>query len=58
MPTEQAGSNSALTETATKAIDAAREELFGIALDIHAHPALNRSEERRVGKECRARWSP
>ena len=34
MPTEQAGSNSALTETATKAIDAAREELFGIALDI------------------------
>ncbi len=21
-------------------------------------PALNRSEERRVGKECRSRWSP
>ena len=44
MPTEQAGSNSALTETATKAIDAAREELFGIALDIHAHPELNYQE--------------
>ena len=44
MPTEQAGSNSALTETATRAIDAAREELFGIALDIHAHPELNYQE--------------
>ena len=44
MPTEQVGSNSALTETATKAIDAAREELFGIALDIHAHPELNYQE--------------
>src|ERR1051326_9142758 len=22
------------------------------------HPALKRSEERRVGKECRSRWSP
>jgi len=44
MPTEQAGSNSALNETATKAIDAAREELFGIALDIHAHPELNYQE--------------
>ena len=44
MPPEQAGSNNALTETATKAIDAAREELFGIALDIHAHPELNYQE--------------
>jgi amidohydrolase len=44
MPTEQAGSNNALTETATKAIDAAREELFGIALDIHSHPELNYQE--------------
>ena len=44
MPPEQAGSNSALTETATKAIDAAREELFGIALDIHAHTELNYQE--------------
>ena len=22
------------------------------------HPVLRRSEERRVGKECRSRWSP
>ena len=41
MPPERAGSNSSITETATKAIDAAREELVGIALDIHAHPGLN-----------------
>ena len=28
-------------------------------LDIRSlNPALNRSEERRVGKECRSRWSP
>ena len=26
--------------------------------DSSAHPALTRSEERRVGTECRSRWSP
>ena len=25
---------------------------------IRIHPFANRSEERRVGKECRSRWSP
>ena len=25
---------------------------------VLAGPALTRSEERRVGKECRSRWSP
>ena len=25
---------------------------------VHFHQAVNRSEERRVGKECRSRWSP
>ena len=25
---------------------------------IHFHPGIVRSEERRVGKECRSRWSP
>ena len=24
----------------------------------HAWPSMCRSEERRVGKECRSRWSP
>src|SRR5574344_2241171 len=30
---------------------------FHLALD-HPDPAADRSEERRVGKECRSRWSP
>ena len=25
---------------------------------IISHPDAGRSEERRVGKECRSRWSP
>ena len=33
------------------------------ALEVHpqgcpAHQSVKRSEERRVGKECRSRWSP
>ena len=27
-------------------------------LDMFPYPSGNRSEERRVGKECRSRWSP
>src|SRR3989454_7445100 len=30
------------------------EEVLG----LHARPLERRSEERRVGKECRSRWSP
>ena len=26
--------------------------------EFHAFETLTRSEERRVGKECRSRWSP
>src|SRR5688572_31154786 len=26
--------------------------------DFHRRPDAHRSEERRVGKECRSRWSP
>ena len=29
-----------------------------VAVDDHLCPAPVRSEERRVGKECRSRWSP
>src|SRR3712207_2841907 len=29
-----------------------------VAVKPHAGPVLHRSEERRVGKECRSRWSP
>ena len=28
------------------------------ALDVHVDNGHGRSEERRVGKECRSRWSP
>ena len=27
-------------------------------VDVCLQPSLDRSEERRVGKECRSRWSP
>ena len=29
-----------------------------LAHKLHPLPAKDRSEERRVGKECRSRWSP
>src|SRR3712207_8634795 len=29
-----------------------------LALDVPDEPLAARSEERRVGKECRSRWSP
>ena len=35
---------------------------FGLAghsdADVLTHAIMDRSEERRVGKECRSRWSP
>ena len=30
----------------------------GLDIDIHVEEYSNRSKERRVGKECRSRWSP
>src|SRR5258708_20328740 len=30
----------------------------GVATEFLLHPGEPRSEERRVGKECRSRWSP
>src|SRR3712207_2218629 len=46
-------------EEAQKA-QAAAEALFGAGGDMSNAPTVNitRSEERRVGKECRSRWSP
>ena len=40
--------------------DAAFQALRGVDLDIAKGEfvAVMRSEERRVGKECRSRWSP
>src|SRR4051794_41507113 len=34
------------------------EKLYGRARELDALLAAFRSEERRVGKECRSRWSP
>ena len=34
------------------------ETLAGVKLLLIANPSDKRSEERRVGKECRSRWSP
>ena len=31
---------------------------FSVKTTIHIHRLFERSEERRVGKECRSRWSP
>ena len=36
----------------------ARNFLFPRKLAVPADAAAVRSEERRVGKECRSRWSP
>ena len=36
---------------------AARKKL-GVDVELEAHYNDERSEERRVGKECRSRWSP
>ena len=33
-------------------------EKLGVKLPAFDHAAMTRSEERRVGKECRSRWSP
>src|SRR5256885_16610292 len=32
--------------------------IFGKLSDLYGRKRLFRSEERRVGKECRSRWSP
>ena len=36
------------------------KQITGIVKDANGDPVIgaNRSEERRVGKECRSRWSP
>src|SRR5450830_2046949 len=40
-------------------VDPARlEALAAIVGELHAGKTADRSEERRVGKECRSRWSP
>ena len=47
-----------LLDTADVYGDGHNEELLGRALKDRREKASSRSEERRVGKECRSRWSP
>ena len=42
----------------TQALKALEERNFIIKIDEFHFPSDKRSEERRVGKECRSRWSP
>src|SRR5256886_15959094 len=46
--------------SAKKMIERQTPEVWDILDEVtRGHPVLlNRSEERRVGKECRSRWSP
>ena len=48
------------TKTADQKSDAASQNPSAAAADLSAIYAqfIQRSEERRVGKECRSRWSP
>ena len=48
-------------ESRTKTVQEARDqatEYFGFARSEFIQVDAERSEERRVGKECRSRWSP
>src|SRR2546425_8505939 len=46
-------------EVIDAAVKRLRDEIVGEALlRVHHRDASERSEERRVGKECRSRWSP
>src|SRR2546430_12796361 len=42
----------------TERFERSADELVEISTDIGRELAITRSEERRVGKECRSRWSP
>ena len=55
-----AARNRELLETVRRKIRAAHNgvDVSLHAVDLRDGTALRRSEERRVGKECRSRWSP
>ena len=43
---------------AKRRADGSTDQTWAIIKELHQHTAYARSEERRVGKECRSRWSP
>ena len=49
--------NLGLYDEVKKELADAGKELIEIE-EVELEPSLGRSEERRVGKECRSRWSP
>ena len=61
-PTAGGGTATGAAEAEGEALDAARraaEELLARERELRTRAgADDRSEERRVGKECRSRWSP
>ena len=51
-------SESACPEILKVLVDTNMEGNTAYSSDKHTLKAVQRSEERRVGKECRSRWSP
>src|SRR2546429_1776621 len=49
-----ASARAALNDLFTQVVELARS----LGMGRLGHVAIDRSEERRVGKECRSRWSP
>ena len=47
-----------LTEGAEQDLEAIHDYISEFDCLANANHVLDRSEERRVGKECRSRWSP
>ena len=47
-----------MTGQAAAGVVSENPPLFGKVLILQLLPGTQRSEERRVGKECRSRWSP
>ena len=53
-----AWSGTGKTSLLTKLIPLLKDRGIRLAAIKHTHHNFERSEERRVGKECRSRWSP
>ena len=45
-------------EQLNEKLDSLKKDLFFLRMQHATNQLDNRSEERRVGKECRSRWSP